>query len=793
MLRPDQDLSVQILSRISQQLDTLIHNQTGSPLPMPTLNTFQPTSRIVRTNVLWLVSLLFSIGAALGATLIQQWVRDYKEAVQRRRSPLKRAPIRTLLYKGIMDWNMLGWVDNVPILLHLALFFFLAGLVDFLGETDCKVWRTSLALLLIVLITYIVFTLGPIFILACPFNTPITGLSWWLFQKSHAGLRQLLSLSWDNVPHPYLTEFRAQCALKRPLIGQAICWMMEWLEGDEEIMPLVDGIPGFLHSEDGQQAWRDLMSSADSQCNSVYSNSVQVLPNSEVIHTASYQSYNTSMKPVTAANFGIHLVQVLKGCMNPMVEKKTASTRAIACLHAVQSLLVVPGIYWEPYFSRNILQVFVDLKGFADDSVNAQLACTSAVLLSKVLQDQDIKEKAKAIETKLTNNGLGKQLFHEGVSAMVAAKKASSQLRVILEGLNNALDGLYDATSSLKMPENPWKSCCDAARISLSIEIGKLKKADCQWQHMLSSWPEALHEIQQETSKFQPFLKYAQDSMGMQNMQKVAYIQTDKNKSDLPVMTLLALGWLYRGMPALEKESISTGIVKLVPVGIAEPQFSLLTSDVMMLLVLHDVLNLDHLSGDRSEPSAEVQKKLRDMWKHCQEMPVWTSYAPDLQQFFFEKQFCRTQMWWLQDLQNGGTAFTLQFLLSELQSSPSLPSQDLLDTLHHITSDLDVKAQQSSSAQVYEDAIHYLLCQILWDAMWNMDWFSTPVINFLIHLIRRTVEKKECKNYLYELLTCYSTFHDTKYIQNLLKEGLQSPQVTDNLISIIKVKHLLSI
>lgn len=188
MLRPDQDLSVQILSRISQQLDTLIHNQTGSPLPMPTLNTFQPTSRIVRTNVLWLVSLLFSIGAALGATLIQQWVRDYKEAVQRRRSPLKRAPIRTLLYKGIMDWNMLGWVDNVPILLHLALFFFLAGLVDFLGETDCKVWRTSLALLLIVLITYIVFTLGPIFILACPFNTPITGLSWWLFQKSHAGL-----------------------------------------------------------------------------------------------------------------------------------------------------------------------------------------------------------------------------------------------------------------------------------------------------------------------------------------------------------------------------------------------------------------------------------------------------------------------------------------------------------------------------------------------------------------------------------------------------------------------------
>jgi len=310
---------------------------------------------------------------------------------------------------------------------------------------------------------------------------------------------------------------------------------------------------------------------------------------------------------------------------------------------------------------------------------------------------------------------------------------------------------------------------------------------------MLSSWPEALHEIQQETSKFQPFLKYAQDSMGMQNMQKVAYIQTDKNKSDLPVMTLLALGWLYRGMPALEKESISTGIVKLVPVGIAEPQFSLLTSDVMMLLVLHDVLNLDHLSGDRSEPSAEVQKKLRDMWKHCQEMPVWTSYSPDLQQFFFEKQFCRTQMWWLQDLQNGGTAFTLQFLLSELQSSPSLPSQDLLDTLHHITSDPDVKAQQSSSAQVYEDAIHYLLCQILWDAMWNMDWFSTPVINFLIHLIRRTVEKKECKNYLYELLTCYSTFHDTKYIQNLLKEGLQSPQVTDNLISIIKVKHLLSI
>ncbi|KAF8813221.1 hypothetical protein BYT27DRAFT_7207111, partial [Phlegmacium glaucopus] len=63
--------SVVLLAQISQQLGSN-GSQTTISLPQP-LEPFRVTSSNLRVNIFWFMSLGFSITAALGATLVQQW------------------------------------------------------------------------------------------------------------------------------------------------------------------------------------------------------------------------------------------------------------------------------------------------------------------------------------------------------------------------------------------------------------------------------------------------------------------------------------------------------------------------------------------------------------------------------------------------------------------------------------------------------------------------------------------------------------------------------------------------
>ncbi|ETW74680.1 hypothetical protein HETIRDRAFT_391344, partial [Heterobasidion irregulare TC 32-1] len=58
--------TVSLLAQISQQL-------------APNGSSFVPTSSSIRVNIFWFMSLVFSLTAALAATIVQQWVRDYMQ------------------------------------------------------------------------------------------------------------------------------------------------------------------------------------------------------------------------------------------------------------------------------------------------------------------------------------------------------------------------------------------------------------------------------------------------------------------------------------------------------------------------------------------------------------------------------------------------------------------------------------------------------------------------------------------------------------------------------------------
>src|SRR6266702_4611758 len=119
-----QQQNVALLAKISKQLSSIapqVSIPSTSPPPYPD---FTPNSSDVQVNAFWFMSLVFSLSAALLATLVQQWVWDYMHVFQRYSNPLKSTRLRQYLYEGVEGWYMPVVAESVPGLVHVSLFLF---------------------------------------------------------------------------------------------------------------------------------------------------------------------------------------------------------------------------------------------------------------------------------------------------------------------------------------------------------------------------------------------------------------------------------------------------------------------------------------------------------------------------------------------------------------------------------------------------------------------------------------------------------------------------------------------
>ncbi|KAJ6481527.1 hypothetical protein C8R47DRAFT_982322, partial [Mycena vitilis] len=128
-----------------------------------------PTSSLV-CNGLWFVSLGLSLTRALLATLVEQWAREFFEI---RPSPVRRARVFSFLYYGISRFGIHALVDIIPLLLHLGLVLFFAGLVAFLLPINSVMAGIVSGVLVVFAALYIVITILPVVSLDCPYRTPL--------------------------------------------------------------------------------------------------------------------------------------------------------------------------------------------------------------------------------------------------------------------------------------------------------------------------------------------------------------------------------------------------------------------------------------------------------------------------------------------------------------------------------------------------------------------------------------------------------------------------------------------
>ncbi|KAJ7637309.1 hypothetical protein DFH06DRAFT_653852 [Mycena polygramma] len=258
-LNPDSgDSTVRLLSQISQQLAA---SANGSTFVVPTPPTFAPSRPALVCNALWFISLGLSLSCALVATLLEQWARDFIHRSEIRSAPLIRARIFSFLYYGLKRFNMHAVVEIIPLLLHTALLFFLAGLVAFLIPVNTAMAVVAAVMLAILTAVYSSLTVLPLCCLDSPYRTPLSGVCWRAVQRLRVAWQRRHTLA-DGKPgvHPHKEDetmleavfHRAteDCDERAARDDQALVWTVKSLSDERELEPFVEAIPSILWDPD---------------------------------------------------------------------------------------------------------------------------------------------------------------------------------------------------------------------------------------------------------------------------------------------------------------------------------------------------------------------------------------------------------------------------------------------------------------------------------------------------------------------------------------------------------------
>ncbi|KAJ6579597.1 hypothetical protein DFH09DRAFT_331380 [Mycena vulgaris] len=246
-LTPDSgNTAVLLLVQISRQLNS----SAGAIVPAASLE-FSPTTSALVCNGLWFTSLGLSLAAAVIATLVEQWARDYLNKADMRPSPIERARICSYLYSGLKRFRMHAVVDLIPGLLHMSLLLFFAGLVAFLHSINRAMMLVAATLLSIVAFIYAVLTVMPLLFANSPCRTPLSGVLWsigqiWLALSS--ALRRNASHLSHSMEDVMMHRATAGSGRRTERDKRALCWTLKSLTAEHELEPFVEAIPHVIWS-----------------------------------------------------------------------------------------------------------------------------------------------------------------------------------------------------------------------------------------------------------------------------------------------------------------------------------------------------------------------------------------------------------------------------------------------------------------------------------------------------------------------------------------------------------------
>ncbi|KAJ7776332.1 hypothetical protein B0H16DRAFT_1506371 [Mycena metata] len=237
------DMTVALLLQISQQLSA---QSNGSQFSQPAPTPFKAPALSLVCNGLWFVSLSLTLTCALLATLVEQWAREFIHKTEIRPSPVHRARVFSFLYYGVSRFGIHAIVDIIPLLLHIGLVLFFAGLAVFLLPINTLMAEIVSGVLVAFVAFYAVITILPAVSLDCPYRTPLSGIFWRFVQYS-AFILHLPSTKRS------LTDAVLSAAMQKREIRdeRAVLWTLEALTDNTELLPFVEATHDIIHGPTG--------------------------------------------------------------------------------------------------------------------------------------------------------------------------------------------------------------------------------------------------------------------------------------------------------------------------------------------------------------------------------------------------------------------------------------------------------------------------------------------------------------------------------------------------------------
>ncbi|KAJ3545834.1 hypothetical protein NM688_g5582 [Phlebia brevispora] len=171
------DASNILLAYISVQLSSFSStpgfiNSSAPALPLKNVtSSFVPAAFAVPVNTLWVLSLTLSLIAAFFAIAVQQWLRHLR--LPSDISARQAVQLLSLRSDGVETWQVPGIISLLPLLLQIAVVFFLLGLFLLLRSLNTTVTVIFSVVALVGLLAFLTSTLVPLFISRCPYKSPV--------------------------------------------------------------------------------------------------------------------------------------------------------------------------------------------------------------------------------------------------------------------------------------------------------------------------------------------------------------------------------------------------------------------------------------------------------------------------------------------------------------------------------------------------------------------------------------------------------------------------------------------
>ena len=357
-----------------QQMTQSNQSPGTTTTPTPTSNPANPSS-LLRVNALWCSSLLSSLLSALCATLVQQWARQYTQALGQRTAAHQRARVRAFLLQGIERSGVKAVVEGAPALLHLAMFLFIAGMIDITAPASRILSLLSLSVLIAIAAFYLALSWFPLHDLQSPYRTPLSSALWYIKQavrplnftnvEGYTVVVDSGSLSRGREEYATATIDGTQ---ERDLAS--LSWTLSSLIDRGDCEPFIEGIAGFMRSD-------------------------RIVGAPVIMHEL-----------VKRNNLTRHILELLVNCIEPAHDSIDIRRRqSISGLSALRALTAnwfsddagvtvqdgdPHGVWkWSYSFPEKLIDVTMSLRSASDSVISMHARCTAAIAVWRLLVDYD--------------------------------------------------------------------------------------------------------------------------------------------------------------------------------------------------------------------------------------------------------------------------------------------------------------------------------------------------------------------------------------------------------------------